>query len=86
MDLIAHLRTGKKVEVFDSVEELSKYTLKHERQFPPDRPQAGGVHHYLLRDINDPSMERDRDRVKASLKNMNRLKHKKLQKRKEAHT
>ena len=54
VDLLDRRYTGQGVRVFDSVQELSKYTKDTKKYFPKENAYAGGVLKFLLRDILNP--------------------------------
>lgn len=70
LDLIENRRISTRVTVFPNVETLSFYTKSSGKYFPRDHEKAGGVLHYLLRQITKPELEYGRDRVTESLSRM----------------
>src|SRR6266498_2737822 len=50
-DLVETTHTGLQAEVFDSLDELRKYTIDNAKYFPKESAYAGGVLKYLLREI-----------------------------------
>ena len=57
VDLLDTHRTGQRVKIFDTEEELSEYTCETKKFFPLDSAKQGGVLKYLLRHIFDPEDE-----------------------------
>jgi hypothetical protein len=51
VDLLHAKKTGRKVKVFETVEELAQYTRGTKKFFPRDHAKAGGVLVFLLRKI-----------------------------------
>ncbi|TDL15743.1 hypothetical protein BD410DRAFT_902445 [Rickenella mellea] len=62
VDLVDTQRTLRRVEVFPSEVELSKYTKETRKYFPPKNAYAGGLLRYLLRHITNPGLAHTRDR------------------------
>jgi hypothetical protein len=54
VDLIDTRNTGRRVKVFNSVQELSMYTKDSGKYFPKENAYAGGVLKFLLREILNP--------------------------------
>ena len=57
VDLLDTHRTGQRVKIFNTEEELSNYTCETKKFFPLDSAKQGGVLKYLLRHIFDPEDE-----------------------------
>ncbi|KAK7686026.1 hypothetical protein QCA50_010837 [Cerrena zonata] len=51
VDLLDAHRTGRAVRIFETEEELSRYTIATRKFFPLDEAKEGGVLRYLLRHI-----------------------------------
>jgi hypothetical protein len=54
VDLVDTQKTGQRVEIFNSLDDLSSYTKETGKFFPKENAYAGGVLQFLLRQILDP--------------------------------
>ncbi|KAH0558380.1 hypothetical protein GP486_004958 [Trichoglossum hirsutum] len=51
MDMFSETRAGRKVRIFPTKEELSRYTIENFKYFPKEEAYEGGLLKYLLREI-----------------------------------
>lgn len=65
VDLVDVAQTGGSVQIFDTVKQLSRYTVKNKKYFPKENAHTGHLLKYLLRSIFDPG----RDTKRGSISN-----------------
>ncbi|KAF8957360.1 hypothetical protein BDZ97DRAFT_1763059 [Flammula alnicola] len=59
---LVDLTTGSgTIQIFQSVQELSQYTIENRKFFPSENAHAGDLLRYLLRHIFNPGMDSDRE-------------------------
>lgn len=66
LDLLENVRIGEEVHKFESVVELSDYTMISGRIFPQGDAKAGGILQVLLRFILNPVRDRRENRIARS--------------------